>query len=308
MAHAIGIDIGGTKIEATVFDADWQPMHSQRVATPHDTYDNLITAISDQAKWAVMQAGGGDMPVGIGIPGLHNRQTGLAMTANIPAIGKPLRADLSAAIDQPVAFGNDCDLFAYSEAILGAGRGYETVFGLILGTGIGGGICQNKQMLTTMNGSAGEVGHIPISGSLTRRFDLPVIKCGCSQQGCAETLASGPGMARLAKLVTGVEMQPPAIAAGLAKGDADASQIMDIWVRIVQELIATIQCTIDPDIIVLGGGLTHISGLVELIEDGLQGRLLHGSTAPVIALAKYGDSSGTRGAALLAARVGGHHD
>ncbi|HGG05214.1 MAG TPA: ROK family protein [Aliiroseovarius sp.] len=299
MARSIGIDIGGTKIEATVFADDWSKLHSQRVPTPHDTYENLVSAVIGQAQWARAKAGR-DVPVGIGIPGLHNRETGLASTANIPATGHSFRADLTTAIGCHITYGNDCDLFALSEARLGAGQGYQTVFGLIIGTGIGAGICHDGHVITTLNGGAGEVGHIPVSGRLTLAYDLPVLTCGCGQKGCAETLASGLGLTRLAKLVAGADLPPPEIARLLAQGDDQALRIMQIWSEIMQELLGSIQRTIDPDIIVLGGGLTHIEGLVDWIKIGLENRMLRGSTSPEIVLAKYGDSSGTRGAAIAA--------
>ncbi len=302
MAYACGIDIGGTKIEATVFDENWQPLHTRRTPTPHDTYEALIAAVMTQAHWLEMRVGVDNLPLGIGIPGLHKAASGEAITANLPANGRRLRADLMTTIGRKVTFGNDCDLFTYSEALLGAGKDYDTVFGLILGTGIGGGICHGEALFQTVNGIAGEVGHMTISGVLTKEFNLPILTCGCGRQGCFETLASGPGMTQLAKLVMGAPMPAQEIAAQAASGAVGPQRVIEIWLRIVTELIGNLQLTIDPDCIVLGGGLSNIPNVCNQISEILPGALLQGASKPMVTKAKFGDSSGTRGAALAARR------
>lgn len=300
MGKAGGIDIGGTKIEASVFDENWLPVATRRIPTPQVSYQTLINVISEQAKWLAEQASINDMPIGVGIPGLHNAQSGFAFTANLPASGHPFRNDLQKAIGADVFFGNDCDLFAFSEAVMGAGKGYKTVFGLILGTGIGGGVCHDDKLFQTFNGAAGEVGHLSISGALVQEFNLPILLCGCGRLGCYETLAAGPGISRLSKLITGESSEAPEIAAKAAAGDTGAMQVMEIWRRLVAALISDLQITIDPDCVVLGGGLSNIPEVANFIADALPEVLLRESTPPVISIAKYGDSSGTRGAALAA--------
>ena len=300
MGKSGGIDIGGTKIEASVFDENWVPIATHRIKTPQTSYQALVDAIADQARWLLEQTSVKDMPIGIGIPGLHNSQSGFAFTANLPASGHTLRRDLRKAIGRDVSFGNDCDLFAFSEAVLGAGKGHNTVFGLILGTGIGGGVCHDATHIQTLNGAAGEVGHLGIPGALMQEFDLPVLPCGCGRHGCYETLAAGPGLARLSKLVAGQDWEAPEVAAKAAAGNADAQRVMEIWRRLVNSLICDLQVTIDPDCVVLGGGLSNIPNVAEFVADGLPEVLLRESTPPVVAIAKYGDSSGTRGAALAA--------
>jgi N-acetylglucosamine kinase len=177
------------------------------------------------------------------------------------------------------------------------------VFGLILGTGIGGGICHGETLFQTVNGVAGEVGHMAISGVLTKEFNLPILTCGCGRQGCFETLASGPGMTRLAKLVMGgAPMSAQEIATQAASEAVGPQRVIEIWLRIVTELIGNLQLTIDPDCIVLGGGLSNIPNVCNQISEILPSALLQGASKPMVTKAKFGDSSGTRGAALAARR------
>ena len=282
-----GIDVGGTKIEASLFDANWQAVETRRVDTPQ-SYSALVAAVAAQAAWL------GGVPVGIGLPGRHDGATGLAFTANLPASGKPLRGDILRAVGRDASFGNDCDLFALSEARLGAGQGYGAMFGLILGTGIGGGFCLNGRLVETRGGAMGEVGHLPIPASL----GLPLLPCGCGRRGCFETLASGPGMGRLGEHLDGRGRNPREIA-------AEGGTVFAAWLEIVAALVASLQCTLDPDAIVLGGGLSNIDGLAGRLSGAVPSVLLKATAPPTILKAKYGDSSGTRGAALLAMQEAG---
>ncbi|MEE9428039.1 MAG: ROK family protein [Paracoccaceae bacterium] len=300
MDLAGGIDLGGTKIEATIFDADYQPLESNRVVTPRENYPDLLAALVAQTNWLVEKSGRKNLPIGVGIPGRCDPDTGLAFTANLPASGHPLRRDLMAATGSEIQFGNDCDLFTYSEALLGAGQPYKTVFGLVLGTGIGGGTCHQKTLFQTSNGTAGEVGHLPISATLAEKYDLPMITCGCGRSGCYETLGAGPGLARLAQHLTAKQLEPRDIAAQAAAGETDATHIMDVWSSLIAELIGVLQLTIDPDCVVIGGGLSNIPGIAMIISKSLPDAVLRETMPPKVLVAKYGDSSGTRGAALAA--------
>lgn len=294
MIQAAGIDLGGTKIEASVFDADWQAVETRRVPTPTN-YDALITALVEQVNW--VHRHGATLPIGLGAPGRHDAKSGLAFMANVVADGKPLRTDLTAETGCKISFGNDCDLFALSEAILGSGKPFNTVFGLVLGTGIGGGTCFDGHLHQTQNGTAGEVGHMPISANLVAQHDLPILPCGCGRVGCYETLGAGPGISRLAKKIIGGSLPAPEIA---SSDDPLAQRVMRIWAAIIGELISILQVTIDPECIVLGGGLSNIEGVAALLSDAVIQTGLRGSTPPNIITAAFGDSSGTRGAALLA--------
>lgn len=285
-----GIDVGGTKIEASLFDAEWQAVATRRVDTPA-TYPALLAAVQTQVNWLEAKQAG--LPIGMGLPGLHDAARGVSITANLAADQKPFRADILKAINRPASFGNDCDLFAYSEAVLGAGKGYGNVYGLVLGTGVGGGFCLNGTLLETKNGAAGEAGHLPLPAALVAEHALPIFPCGCGRTGCFETLASGPGLVRLGQYKTGKMRTSAEIA-------TEAGPVFETWLHIVAALIASLQCTTDPDCIVLGGGLSNIAGVAGKISASLPQAILRGTTPPAILKAKFGDSSGTRGAALLA--------
>lgn len=301
-----GIDLGGTKIEACLFDANLEPLKSRRIATPATSYPALLDALDDQYNWLRATAHThfaypGDLALGIGVPGLIDRRSGLSRTANLPANGMPLRADLGRRFGFTVLIENDCKCFALSEARGGAGGGFETVFGLILGTGCGGGVCHRGRLVAGRNGLPGEVGHIGMPSHPNGLIDLPSLLCGCGRMGCFETVVSGPGMQGLARRSTGEDLQPERIVALATGGDDAMRRVFDIWLDVMCELIHTIQLTIDPDCIVLGGGLSRIDGIAGHLSDRFATHRLEGVEGPVILGAKFGDSSGVRGAAMLAA-------
>jgi len=294
-----GIDLGGTKIEATVFDRDLEIVGTRRVATPGN-YAALLDALVAQHDWLRTRADARQLPVGIGIPGVIDPATGLSNTSNLPATGMPLAADLSDRLGFSVPMENDCKCFALSEANGGAGKDRDTVFGLILGTGCGGGVCFKGALVKGRNGLPGEVGHFGIPAALANSLDLPCLACGCGRLGCYETLVSGPGMAALSHHLTGRNIRAEEIAAAVLDGDRDMEQVLDVWTKIVCELVHTIQLTIDPDCIVLGGGLSRIGGISARIQARYAAHRIDGVSGPDIVPAKFGDSSGVRGAALLA--------
>jgi N-acetylglucosamine kinase len=319
MIVAGGIDLGGTKIEASIFDAHWQPVNTRRIATPQHDYQAMIDALVDQITWLEAQSAGSDhsdhsdhsdrvgaLPIGVGTPGIINSTTGLATTANLPSNGKSLFRDVTDAAGRPLVFANDCDMLTLSEAVLGAGRDFQSVFGLILGTGTGGGFARDGHLTSTLNGASGEIGHMSVPFDLAMEFDLPLLACGCGRRGCYETLVSGVGLQRIHALLGGrAEMSPPEIAAaaqtnGRAIGDGYAQQSLSIWYSLLADLIHGLQVTFDMDCVVLGGGLSNMNGLIDGICAALPRRLMTGAQAPVLRLAEYGDSSGTRGAALAA--------
>ena len=301
-----GIDLGGTKIEACLVNADLEPVVSRRIATPATSYPELVNALIEQYDWLRGRATAdfghrGVLPLGIGIPGVIDRQTGLSMTANLPADKMPLRDDLTRRLGFAVAIENDCKCFALSEATGGAGAGYSTVFGLILGTGCGGGVCHHGRLVTGRNGLPGEVGHIGFPAHHPALRALPALACGCGRIGCFETLVSGPGMRALALHLTGTERSSEEIAMGAAGGDHALGLVFNVWLDILCELVHMIQLTIDPDCIVLGGGLSRIEGVVGRLADRFDRHRLQGTVAPAFLAARFGDSSGVRGAAMLAA-------
>jgi predicted NBD/HSP70 family sugar kinase len=297
-----GIDLGGTKIEACLFDPELTEIARRRVPTPRQSFDELLDALVAQYEWLRAEAGTIALPVGVGIPGLIERSTGLSLTSNLPATNRPLHDALSRRLGFSVPVDNDCKCFALSEANGGAGEGYDTVFGLILGTGCGGGVCHKGRLVQGHNGLPGEVGHFGIAMNAAPQVTLPLRHCNCGRYGCYETLVSGPGLTALAKSLKGLELSPEQIASGAAAGDGDLAEILAIWADIVGELLRTIQGTVDPDCVVLGGGLSRIEGVAELLLGRMPGHFIAGMRAPAILVARYGDSSGVRGAAMLAAR------
>ncbi|MCW5320935.1 ROK family protein [Verminephrobacter aporrectodeae subsp. tuberculatae] len=297
------IDLGGTKIEACLYDAQLQPVQRQRVATPQGAYAGLLDAIEQQCLWLQGCAGDAHLPIGMGIPGLIDRQTGLSTTANLSAMGQPLQADLSARLGRPIAVENDCKCFALSEAQGGAGAGQALVFGLILGTGVGGGLCRQGELMLHHLGISGEVGHVALPVHCTEQWRLPVLRCGCGRTGCYETYVSGPGMARLCQHLTGRALGAQDIAQGHARGDAQLQTVYRVWLWLLCELLHTMQLAIDPDCVVFGGGLSRIPGLPEQVAQAFPAHQLPGLRAPRFASAQFGDSSGVRGAAILAQRL-----
>ena len=300
MSKAGGIDVGGTKIEATLFDANWQVLKTRRNPTPTDNYNNLLAAILAQYRWLESISDSANTPIGIGVPGILDQTTGHMIIANLPVAERNLRDDLIKQVKHAVPFVNDCRAFTLSEAKLGAGRGHSIVQGLILGTGVAGGLAVNSHLVYGKNGAAGEFGHMPIPATLSSKYSLPMLSCGCGQIGCYETLLSGPGMVNLAAILFNISATPAEIASTAACGDEISGQIMKIWTEIVCALIQSIILVVDPDCIILGGGLSNIPGLTDRLSAQLQIGLFPGLELPQILLAEGSDSSGVRGAAMIA--------
>lgn len=292
---AAGLDLGGTKIETQVFDSDWQVAAKRRVDTPA-TYDALIRAIADQIAWADAQAEA-PLPVGIGAAGLIHPVTGNALTANLPASGKPLPNDIRTAANRPVTYLNDCRAMALSEAVFGAGRGHHTVMALILGTGVGGGVVREGKLHHGPTATGGEFGHCAAPAHLVLSHGLPVFDCGCGAKGCIETYISGNGLQRLSQHLTGQTITPHEVADARS---TDAQKVWDIWIALCGDLLRTLILTNDPDVIVLGGGLSKIDGLIDALSAATQTAQFAGFTIAPLALAEGGDASGARGAAYAA--------
>lgn len=292
----VGLDIGGTKVETRVFDAAWSEIARDRVATPPD-YADLVATIADQISRA--EAGHGALAaVGVGTAGLIHPVTGLALTANLAASGRPFATDIAAAAGRPVTLVNDCRAFALSEAVFGAGRGHRTVMSLILGTGVGGGIAIDGRLLPGPTATGGEYGHSPASARLVQAHDLPVYECGCGRRGCVETYVAGPGLERLALHLTGQTATAPDIGAAQS---GPLAAVRDIWCALTAELILSMTLMVDPDVIVLGGGLSGIPDVVRDLHSAARAAQMPGFDIPPIVLAEGGDASGARGAAYAAA-------
>lgn len=297
---ALGIDIGGTKIELQVYGADWTRLSQTRRPTPQD-YPGLIAAIGDLVAGA--DSAHGQIPVGISAAGLIDRHSGLAHTANLCATGRPFPADIAARIGRPVTFINDCQAMALSEARLGAGRGQQRVAGLVLGTGVGLGLVRNGVLDAGACGLLGEVGHISLPASTAARYGLPIVRCGCGRSGCIETLVSGPGLTRLARQLIGRDLSSIDIAQ-TRHTLADAAHVWRVWCDLAAELLVAIIVGTDPDIIVLGGGLSSIHGLVDDLAAALRRTDFPCLVVPHLGVAEGGDATGARGAALAASQRG----
>ncbi|WP_108815537.1 ROK family protein [Loktanella sp. Alg231-35] len=290
-----GIDIGGTKIEVQLFDEDWSEVGRRRIATPA-SYDDLVSAVVAQIKWAEEQAGR-PIAVGIGAAGLVNPRSGLALTANLPATGQPFPTDITEGAGRPITYVNDCRALALSEAVFGAGQDKRTVMSLILGTGVGGGIAVDKSILQGPTAMGGEFGHTAAAAHVVNAHNLPLWQCGCGRTGCIETFIAGPGLARLAKHLTGQDVTPAEIA---AQRKGAMAQVWSIWCAFVGEFIHMLTLTADPDVIVLGGGLSKIEGITADMMQAAKAAQIGDFDVPQIVLAKGGDASGARGAAYAA--------
>lgn len=294
---AAGLDLGGTKIEAQIFDARWHLSERRRVKTP-TAYGDLVMAMADQIRW-IEGIVGTSVPIGISAAGLINPDTGLAFTANLPASGRPFPADIKAKSGRLVTYLNDCRALALSEATFGAAKGASPAVGLILGTGLAGGVVIDGRLMTSHASVGGEFGHFPLAAGPVQLHGLPILKCGCGRMGCTETLLSGPGLSRIAAHVLGRDLTPEQITDARFM-DPALARIWAIWLELAAELLVTLCFTIDPQVVVLGGGLSKAAGLTEDLTKVLRGAMLPGFRIPDIRLAQGGDASGARGAAYAA--------
>lgn len=296
----IGIDLGGTKIEAIVLAPDGDIPFRRRVATPRGDYDGTIEAIASlvgEAEAAI----GCAASVGIGMPGAISPATGLVKNANSTWLnGRPLDRDLAARLGRPVRLANDANCFALSEASDGAAAGAPVVFGVIVGTGCGGGVVVNGQVLTGPNAIAGEWGHNPLPWP--RDDERPGPPCYCGKSGCLETFLSGPGLARDYALHMGREagsITAPEVVARAEAGEAAAREALQRYADRMARGLATVINVLDPDVIVLGGGMSNVRMLYDTVPQLLEQYVFSDHVAVRLVPPKHGDSSGVRGAAWL---------
>jgi fructokinase len=284
MKLRIGVDLGGTKIEGIALDGP-REVARKRVATPRGDYGATIEAAASLVRDL------GEGSVGVGIPGALSPVSGLVKNANSTwLIGKPLQQDLEKAIGREVRLGNDANCFALSEATDGAGQGAAVVFGVILGTGVGGGIVVHGRVLTGPNAIAGEWGHNPLPTPGPQ--DLPLPACYCGRAGCIETYLSGPGLADDYYRLTGNRASPEEI---VALGDAALARYEERLAR----ALATVINVLDPDVIVLGGGMSNVGRLYTEVPRLWPKHVFSDHVATRLVRNAHGDSSGVRGAAWL---------
>ena len=293
----IGIDLGGTKIEGIAIDDHGSERHRLRVPTPRGTYAAIVQAVTSLVR-DLEKACGESGTVGVGIPGAMSPATGLVKNANtVELIGNPLDKDLSQALGREVRVANDANCFALSEATDGAGAGSQVVFGVIAGTGLGGGIVVGGKVLTGAHAIAGEWGHNPLAWP--RDDESPGPPCYCGRSGCNETFLAGPSLSRDHRLVTGQELQAPQIAALAESGDAEAMATMVRYEDRMARALAVVINVLDPDVVVLGGGVSNIARLYREVPRTLPKYVFSDKVTTPIVQAKFGDSSGVRGAAWL---------
>lgn len=297
MKLAIGIDLGGTKTEIVALDDEGREVVRRRQPTPRGDYQATLDSMAGMVH-AVETELGAQGTVGVGHPGAISPATGLIKNANSTWLNdRPLDRDFQALLGRKVAFANDANCLALSEATDGAGAGAGIVFTVILGTGVGGGIVVGGRVLRGGNAIAGEWGHIPLPWP--RDDERPGPACYCGLHGCIETWCSGPGMARDHAAVTGQALSGPDIVAAAATGDAAARATLDRYADRLARGLAQVINILDPEVIVLGGGVSNIAGLYAEVPPRLLAYVFSDRVDTRLLPPLHGDSSGVRGAAWL---------
>ncbi len=291
-----GIDVGGTKIETAILSDSGEFLSRERTKTPKN-YAALLNSI-DKSVQQASENTGFDGPVGICMPGSVSNETGLIQGANTTYLnGQNFQKDLQATLNRSVRLSNDANCFALSEAIEGAGKGASVIFGVIIGTGCGGGIVVNRHIISGVNGIAGEWGHTPLPWPVENEFENH--DCWCGKTGCLETYISGTALVKDYKRMTGLEKDGKQIVLDCKNGDIVAEAVLQALEDRIARGLAMIINIIDPDIIILGGGLSNIERLYENIPRKWAAYVFSNKINTRLLKPKYGDSSGVRGAALL---------
>jgi fructokinase len=297
----VGIDLGGTKIEGLALAADGREIARHRIPTPAGDYDATLEAVAALVA-RLESAAGGRAAVGIGIPGTISPASGLIKNANsVCLIGHALDKDLAQRLARPVRLANDADCFALSEASDGAGAAARSVFGVILGTGVGGGLVYDGKLIHGPNAIAGEWGHNPLPWPRLwpQGDERPGPACYCGRKGCIETFLSGPGFARDHALATGRQGTPEDIVTAAAGGDAAARDSLDRYIDRLARALATVINIFDPEVVVLGGGMSKVAQLYDEIPRRWGAWVFSDRVDTRLRPPVHGDSSGVRGAAWL---------
>lgn len=297
----IGIDLGGSKIEIAAFDATGAQLLRRRVATPAGDYGATLETIRALVAGAERERGA-RCTVGVAMPGAFSRATGLVRNANSTWLnGRALREDLESRLDRELRFDNDANCFALSEAVDGAARGAGVVFGVILGTGVGAGIVVDGRVLAGANAIAGEWGHNPLP--LPGDEDRPLPRCYCGREACIETYLSGTALAADHGRATGEPLDAARIAERAAAGDAGCEATLRRYESRLARSLAGVVNVLDPDVVVLGGGLSKLARLYERVPALWKAHIFSDEVRTRLLPPAHGDSGGVRGAAWLWARA-----
>jgi len=296
--YRTGLDIGGTKIEAAVMDERGEIVWRQRFPTIKSSYADFFDAVVEiisQARAAFY----GPMSIGIGIPGSVDARSGRVKNSNILILNdRPFAAQITAHMQQPITVSNDANCFTLSEAIDGSGQGSDGVFGVILGTGCGGGFAIGRRLITGVNSCSGEWGHNPLPHYQPER-DGPAVRCYCGQQNCVESFISGTGLERQYQARYGEKLSVAEIVSRVKDSDPLA---IDMWQRYLDQVarsLAIIVNIVDPDVIVLGGGVSNVDLLYPELQSRVAEYVFGKQCWTTFLQATHGDSSGVRGAAWL---------
>ena len=294
----IGIDVGGSKMELAVFDDNLSFVNAWRESTPTDDYGRFIAIVSNMVSHAENEVGS-SATVGIGLPGMIDPR-GVTTCPNVPCLtGKKTVADVEASLDRPIGVGNDARNFALSEANGGAGDDFDRVLGIIIGSGLGGGLCIDGKVFTGSNNIAAEWGHMLLPAVLQQRYNLPLRECGCGASGCIERYFSGPGLVWLYEHLTGRKLDTPVATDVILRDDADARKVADAYINGLATCLSQLLIYYDPDIIVIGGGVSKEPEVLSRLPNAFPDAPYVDKSVPEILRAEFGDSSGVRGAAIL---------
>lgn len=297
-----GLDIGGTKIELAAFNEKLEKLHSERVPTPQSSYEEWLRAVETLVRNADEKLGEKGT-VGLGIPGFVNHKTGLAEIANIAvAHDNPILKDLSERLEREVRAENDANCMALSEAWDESNQQYNTVLGLIIGTGFGGGIVVNGKAHSGQIGMAGEVGHTQLNYHALKLLGwdkAPIYKCGCGNTACLDSYISGRGFEMLYHDLVGEKLNAKTIIERFYAKEPKTVEFVEKYIELMAISISPLITVLDPDMIVFGGGLSNFEHIYGVLPTVLPKYLMRSAEVPVIKKAIHGDSSGVRGAAAL---------
>lgn len=296
---ACGIDIGGTKIELAIYDRSMERGKSWRIPTPGRDYAAFLEAVAGMVRRAD-ELCGERQAVGLAVPGVVDSD-GLAVSILVPCLnGKRVVGDIERAIRRPVAHDNDTRAFTLSEARGGALAGFPVAMGIILGTGVAGTLCIDGKLHPRRRGIAGEYGHLAIPKPLIERFGLPAYDCACGAAGCAEQYLSGPGMLRIASRLGATYASVERLLSEMRQGEPVAQRTFEAYIEILGYFVSRLTLISDPDIVVLGGGLSNVAEIYDRLPAAVAAYLFEGIRPPKIVPPKFGAAGGARGAAILA--------